>query len=178
MLTVGGLLGAVLVPQLVGARLPVWINAMSQVLLFLSLGLLVHTSGQVSLCQMSLAAVGAAAFAHAISGGIPWGAAVLFGGLVGLIAGTVGGWVDSLLMRITDAFLSLPAPVLAIAVVAALGPSFAHTLIAVSIVWWPFYARLVRGEVARLAARPHFEAAIAWYRKALAWISYRLRRFL
>ncbi len=62
-------------------------------------------------------------------------------------------------MRITDGFLSLPAPVLAIAVVAALGPGFIHTLIAVSIVWWPFYARLVRGEVARLAARPHVEAA-------------------
>ncbi|AQA05276.1 ABC transporter permease [Mycobacterium sp. MS1601] len=81
------------------------------------------------------------------------------GGLVGLIAGTAGGWIDTLLMRITDAFLSLPAPVLAIAVVAALGPGFVHTLIAVSIVWWPFYARLVRGEVARLAARPHVEAA-------------------
>jgi peptide/nickel transport system permease protein len=82
-----------------------------------------------------------------------------FGGLVGLVAGTMGGWVDSLLMRITDAFLSLPAPVLAIAVVAAMGPGFVHTLIAVSIVWWPFYARLVRGDVARLAARPHVEAA-------------------
>lgn len=81
------------------------------------------------------------------------------GGLVGLIAGTAGGWIDSMLMRITDAFLSLPAPVLAIAVVAALGPSFVHTLIAVSIVWWPFYARLVRGEITRLAARPHVEAA-------------------
>src|SRR5215213_4700320 len=84
---------------------------------------------------------------------------LLIGGLVGLIAGATGGWVDSVLMRITDAFLSLPAPVLAIAVVAALGPDFVHTLIAVSIVWWPFYARLVRGEIARLAARPHVEAA-------------------
>jgi len=84
---------------------------------------------------------------------------LFIGGLVGLIAGTFGGWVDGVLMRITDGFLSLPAPVLAIAVVAALGPGFIHTLIAVSIVWWPFYARLVRGEVARLAARPHVEAA-------------------
>lgn len=84
---------------------------------------------------------------------------LVIGGLIGLIAGTRGGWVDALLMRITDAFLSLPGPVLAISVVAALGPGFAQTLIAVSIVWWPFYARLVRGEVARLAARPHVEAA-------------------
>jgi len=87
------------------------------------------------------------------------GVGLAIGGLVGLIAGATGGWVDTVLMRITDAFLSLPAPVLAIAVVAALGPGFVHTLIAVSIVWWPFYARLVRGEVARLAARPHVEAA-------------------
>lgn len=84
---------------------------------------------------------------------------LLIGGLVGLVAGAAGGWIDATLMRVTDGFLSLPAPVLAIAVVAALGPSFLHTLIAVSIVWWPFYARLVRGEVARLAARPHVEAA-------------------
>jgi peptide/nickel transport system permease protein len=87
------------------------------------------------------------------------GVGLLIGGLVGLIAGTAGGWVDTALMRITDGFLSLPAPVLAIAVVAALGPGFIHTLIAVSIVWWPFYARLVRGDVAKLAARPHVEAA-------------------
>jgi peptide/nickel transport system permease protein len=84
---------------------------------------------------------------------------LVIGGLVGLIAGAAGGWLDGVLMRITDGFLSLPAPVLAIAVVAALGPGFVHTLVAVSIVWWPFYARLVRGEVARLAARPHIEAA-------------------
>jgi peptide/nickel transport system permease protein len=87
------------------------------------------------------------------------GVGLLIGGLVGLIAGAVGGWLDATLMRITDGFLSLPAPVLAIAVVAALGPGFVHTLIAVSIVWWPFYARLIRGEIARLKARPHVEAA-------------------
>lgn len=84
---------------------------------------------------------------------------VLIGGAVGLIAGAAGGWIDNLLMRVTDGFLALPAPVLAIAVVAALGPGFTHTLIAVSIVWWPFYARIVRGEIRNLAARPHVEAA-------------------
>jgi peptide/nickel transport system permease protein len=84
---------------------------------------------------------------------------LIIGGAIGLIAGTLGGVVDNILMRITDGFLALPAPVLAIAVVAALGPSFIHTLIAVAIVWWPFYARIVRGEVRTLAARPHVEAA-------------------
>jgi peptide/nickel transport system permease protein len=84
---------------------------------------------------------------------------LLIGGIVGLIAGATGGWLDNVLMRITDGFLALPAPVLAIAVVAALGPSLLHTLVAVSIVWWPFYARIVRGEIRNLAARPHVEAA-------------------
>jgi peptide/nickel transport system permease protein len=84
---------------------------------------------------------------------------VVIGGLIGLAAGAAGGWVDSLLMRFTDLFLALPGPILAIAVVAALGPSLEHLLIAVAIVWWPFYARIVRGEIRALAARPHVEAA-------------------
>lgn len=84
---------------------------------------------------------------------------VLVGGIIGLVAGAFGGWVDTVLMRITDIFLALPGPVLAITVVAALGPSLFHTLIAVMVVWWPFYARIMRGEVRKLAARPHIEAA-------------------
>jgi peptide/nickel transport system permease protein len=84
---------------------------------------------------------------------------LFIGGLIGLVAGTRGGWVDTVLMRITDGFLALPAAVVAIAVVAALGKGLLNTLIAVSIVWWPFYARIVRGEIRALAARPHVEAA-------------------
>jgi peptide/nickel transport system permease protein len=86
-------------------------------------------------------------------------AGAAFGSLVGALAGAFGGVVDTVLMRLTDLFLSLPAPVLAIAVVAALGPSLMHTLLALSIVWWPWYARIVRGEVRALAVRPHAEAA-------------------
>lgn len=85
------------------------------------------------------------------------GAAI--GSLVGALAGAFGGWVDTVLMRLTDLFLALPAPVLAIAVIASLGPSLMHTLLALSVVWWPWYARIVRGEVRALAARPHAEAA-------------------
>jgi peptide/nickel transport system permease protein len=84
---------------------------------------------------------------------------VAFGGVIGLVAGVAGGLVDNLLMRFTDLFLALPGPVLAIAVVAALGPGFTHTLLGVAIVWWPFYARIVRSEVRALASRPHLEAA-------------------
>src|SRR3984957_3130548 len=84
---------------------------------------------------------------------------VVIGGFIGLVAGVAGGWVDTLLMRITDLFLALPSPLLAIAIAAALGPSFFHVLLSVAIVWWPFYARIMRGEVRALAARPHLEAA-------------------
>jgi peptide/nickel transport system permease protein len=82
-----------------------------------------------------------------------------FGGMIGALAGAFGGLIDTVLMRLTDLFLALPAPVLAIAVVASMGPSLMHTLIALSVVWWPWYARIVRGEVRALAARPHAEAA-------------------
>jgi peptide/nickel transport system permease protein len=84
---------------------------------------------------------------------------VVVGGIVGLLAGASGGSIDALLMRITDGFLALPGPVLAIAVASALGPTLFHTLIAVAIVWWPWYARIMRGQVRALSARPHVEAA-------------------
>ena len=84
---------------------------------------------------------------------------IVIGGLIGLAAGAMGGWVDSALMRTTDVFLALPAPLLAIAVVAAMGPGFVHTLLAVAIVWWPWYARIVRGELTALRSRPQAEAA-------------------
>jgi peptide/nickel transport system permease protein len=94
--------------------------------------------------------------------------AVLLGGLIGLVAGTCGGWFDALLMRMTDAFLALPGPILALAVVAAIGRSYTHTLIGVAIVWWPLYARIVRAEVRKLRASAHMEAAqvggASWWR--------------
>lgn len=84
---------------------------------------------------------------------------IVIGGLVGVVAGMVGGWVDSLLMRITDLFLALPGPLLVLAVVSALGFGLRNTLLAVMITWWPFYARIVRGEVRSIAGRAHVEAA-------------------
>src|SRR6478736_8096046 len=85
---------------------------------------------------------------------------LLIGGTIGLIAGATGGWVDSiLLMRLTDLFLALPGALVAIAIVAALGSGLVNTLIGVAIVWWPYYARIVRGEVKALAARTHVDSA-------------------
>ena len=84
---------------------------------------------------------------------------IVIGGTIGLVAGMAGGWIDNVLMRITDVFLAMPGPLLVLAVVSALGPTLEHTLIAVAIVWWPFYARIVRGEVRSIASRSHVEAA-------------------
>jgi peptide/nickel transport system permease protein len=75
----------------------------------------------------------------------------LVGTLVGAIAGFAGGWVDEVLMRLTDLTLTIPSLILAMAIAAALGPGFQNMVIAISVSWWPGYARLVRGEV--LAAR-------------------------
>jgi ABC-type branched-subunit amino acid transport system permease subunit len=97
-------IGALIVPHVVGTRLPVWISAMSQVLLFLSLGLLVHTSGQVSLCQVALAAVGGAAFGHAVGGGVPWWIAVLWAGIITV---PVGAIVAIPAIRLSGLFLAL-----------------------------------------------------------------------
>lgn len=73
--------------------------------------------------------------------------AVTVGTAVGAIAGYFGGWVDEVLMRITDLLLTIPSLILAMAVAAALGTGVWNMIIAISITWWPSYARLVRGEV-------------------------------
>lgn len=72
---------------------------------------------------------------------------VVVGGFVGAIAGYFGGWIDEVLMRLTDLLLTIPSLILAMAVAAALGPGILNMIIAISVSWWPSYARLVRGEV-------------------------------
>ncbi|WP_019172349.1 nickel transporter permease [Pseudaminobacter salicylatoxidans] len=66
--------------------------------------------------------------------------------LVGTVAGYAGGWVDAVLMRITDIFLAFPKLVLALAFVAALGPGIGNAIIAIAITSWPPYARIARAE--------------------------------
>ena len=66
--------------------------------------------------------------------------------LVGTVSGYVGGWVDIVLMRITDIFLAFPRLVLALAFVAALGAGIENAVIAISLTAWPPYARIARAE--------------------------------
>jgi ABC-type branched-subunit amino acid transport system ATPase component/branched-subunit amino acid ABC-type transport system permease component len=107
-LTGAVVLGAVLlaVPYLVNpAQLPYWSDGMTQVILFLSLGLLVRTSGQVSLCQAAFAAIGATTMGHLTAGfGLPWGVALL---LAGLAAVPVGAFIAIPAIRLPGVFLAL-----------------------------------------------------------------------
>jgi peptide/nickel transport system permease protein len=64
---------------------------------------------------------------------------------LGLIAGYYGGWIQTVIMRITDIFLSFPPLVLALAVSAVLAPTLQNTIVAISFGWWPWYTRLVEG---------------------------------
>lgn len=87
------------------------------------------------------------------------GFAVTFGTIVGLIAGYFGGWVDEVLMRITDMFLAFPALILAVAIAASLGRNLRNTMIALATVFWPWYARLVRAQVLSIKEREFVQAA-------------------
>jgi peptide/nickel transport system permease protein len=66
--------------------------------------------------------------------------------LIGAVAGTRGGWLDAVFMRITDVFLAIPKLLLALAFVAALGPGIVNAALAITLTAWPPYARLARAE--------------------------------
>ncbi len=88
-------------------------------------------------------------------------AAVVIGSLLGAIAGYFGRFADAAIMRLVDVTLAFPPILLAMAVAAALGPGLENAAIAMVIVWWPVYARLMRAQVLEVREREHVEAAIA-----------------
>lgn len=87
--------------------------------------------------------------------------ALFLGGILGLVAGYYGGWIDDVLMRLTDAMLAFPFLVLAIALAAVLGPSLQNTMLAIGVVSTPVFARLIRGQVLSERPRDYVQAAIA-----------------
>ncbi len=87
------------------------------------------------------------------------GVAMLIGVPLGMIAGLVGGWVQEVIMRVTDVFLSVPGLVLAIAIVGALGPGIVNAMLALSLVWWPGYVRLVQAKTLALKNEIYVQAA-------------------
>lgn len=81
------------------------------------------------------------------------------GTILGGVAGYVGGTVDEIIMRFTDLVLAFPSLVLALALSAALGPGLNNAIFAISITWWPWYARLIRGQVLSIRESGFVEAA-------------------
>ena len=149
-------LGAILlvIPHLVNAgQLPYWSDGLTQVVLFLSLGLLVRTSGQVSLCQAAFAAIGATTMGHLTAGfGLPWGLALL---LAGLTAVPVGAFIAIPAIRLPGVFLAL----------ATFG--FAITMEQMGYPLWIMFGSSSLGQAVN---RPSFAASdIAYYYLVLAF---------
>ena len=90
--------------------------------------------------------------------------AVLFAGVVGtglgILSGYLGGWVDQVIMRVTDAWLAIPALTYAIFLAAVVGPSEMNIVIILGLVYWTRYARVIRGEVLSLKERDFVRLAI------------------
>ena len=81
------------------------------------------------------------------------------GTAMGILAGYVGGWVDQIIMRVTDAWLALPAIVFAIFLAAMVGPSMWNIIVILGAVYWTRYARVIRGEVLTLREREFVKLA-------------------
>lgn len=87
--------------------------------------------------------------------------AAAIGTLIGGLAGLLRGTIDSVLMRTTDVFLAFPYLILAIAIASAVGPGLTTVVVALTAVWWPGYARMVRGQVLALKELAFVEGARA-----------------
>ena len=84
---------------------------------------------------------------------------VPIGVVIGLAAGYFGGWVETILMRVTDVFLSVPALVMAMAITAVLTPNQVNAMIAVSALWWTWHARLAHSIAVSLKQEEYIDAA-------------------
>ncbi len=118
-----------------------------------------HLLGTDELGRDVLARMAQGAWVTVQTATVAVGLALVLGTVLGLLAGYAGGWVDSLLMRVIDGLLAFPLLVLALAVVAALGPGLRNALIAIAVIVTPRIARVVRGEVLSLRTREWVAAA-------------------
>lgn len=93
--------------------------------------------------------------------GIAVGSALVIGVPIGLVAGYYQNWVSDALMRIAEIFLAVPQIVLAIAIAQTLGPSIENVILALSLTYWPFWARLVYAETRSMRNEVFVESAVA-----------------
>ncbi|HVX81047.1 MAG TPA: ABC transporter permease [Devosiaceae bacterium] len=87
------------------------------------------------------------------------GTAVPFGSILGMLAGYFGGWVEIVIMRLTDIALAIPPLVMALAVAAVLNPSLVNSMLAVAILWWTWHTRLVYSITRQIRTQEFIEAA-------------------
>jgi peptide/nickel transport system permease protein len=99
--------------------------------------------------------------ASLLAGVVSVSISLLLGVPIGLAAGFIGGWVDALISRITDAFLACPFLILAIALAAFLGPSLSNAMIAIGVSATPVFVRLTRAQVLNVKVEDYIEAARA-----------------
>lgn len=99
--------------------------------------------------------------ASLLAGVVPVTIALAFSIPLGLLSGYAGGWIDGLIMRITDAMLAIPFLIVAIALAAFLGPSLTNAMIAIGIAALPTFLRLARGTVLAIKTEDYIEAARA-----------------
>lgn len=85
----------------------------------------------------------------------------LVGTTLGLIAGYYGGKLDDLIMRIADILIAFPALIMAMGIVALLGPGLTNAMLAITVIWWPQFARMARGQVVAEKSKLYVEAAKA-----------------
>lgn len=85
--------------------------------------------------------------------------AVTIGVIVGSLAGFLGGRVDEILMRLVDVFLSIPELIFALAIAAVLGPSFGNIILALAVVFWVKYARIMRAQIIRVKQNDYIDAS-------------------
>ncbi len=85
--------------------------------------------------------------------------AIAIGAILGISAAYIGGWLETIIMRLTDSFLAIPALILVIAISIPLRATYSGVILGLSIVWWPTYTRFFRGQVLRLKSMDYVEAA-------------------
>jgi peptide/nickel transport system permease protein len=93
--------------------------------------------------------------------GIVVGCGLIIGGLVGIVAGYVGGWIDEILMRAADVMLAFPPILLAMVIVTALGPNLTNTVLTLIVISWPEYARVMRAQTLVIVQHDYVLAARA-----------------